>query len=59
MMVRLGCKELDIPIRALWRSTVMDNGELFAMMVLVHLMPTLFAGNRDTLELKHMILSPC
>ena len=37
----------------------MDNGELFAMMVLVHLMPTLFADNRDTLELQDLILSPC
>ena len=37
----------------------MDNGELFAMMVLVHLMLTLFADNRDTLELQDLILSLC
>ena len=40
-------------------NSAMDNGELFAMMVLVHLMATLFADNRDTLELQDLILSPC
>ena len=36
----------------------MDNGELFVMMDLDKLMPTLSAGNKDTLELQNMMTLP-
>ena len=36
----------------------MDNGELFAIISLDNLMPTLSADNKDTLELQNMMILP-
>ena len=58
-MVRYVFKEVIILIKDVWRSTVMDNGEQYAIMDLVLLMLKLSVNNWDITITIDMIISIC